>query len=195
MKPRHIWAVGRNYIDHAKEMKADLPKEPLIFLKAGGCASSGDKIRLPKWSKEIHHEIELALKFDADLQFSEFALAIDLTERAVQAEAKTKGLPWTMAKSFTGACPITAFKKFSSLADLEGLSVELEVNGTLRQKGFIKDFIFPIPVLRDYVVERFPVEEGDWLLTGTPAGVAQLKKGDTAKGRIPGRIEITWTVD
>jgi len=194
MKPRHIWAVGRNYLDHAKEMKAELPKEPMIFLKAGGCASTGDEITLPPWSKEVHHEIELALKFDANLQFAEFALALDLTERALQSEAKARGTPWTLAKSFTGACPITPFKKLPSLAALEEFSLELEVNGRLRQKGFIKDLIFPIPVLRRYVLDHFPVEEGDWFLTGTPAGVGPLKPGDRLTGRIPGEIEATWTV-
>jgi acylpyruvate hydrolase len=195
MKPRNIWAVGRNYLDHAKEMKADLPKAPLIFLKSGGCASFGDKVILPAWASEVHHEIELALKFDRQLEFSEFALALDLTERALQSEAKTKGLPWTTAKSFIGACPITPFKKINDLSALDAFSVELEINGTLKQKGFTKDFIFSIPVLREHLLRHFPVEEGDWLLTGTPAGVGPLKKGDTLIGRIPGQIEFNWTVE
>lgn len=194
MKPRHIWAVGRNYLKHAQEMKAELPKEPMIFLKAGGCAITGEKISLPAWSKEVHHEIELALKFDANLQFSEFALALDLTERVLQSEAKAKGLPWSMAKSFTGACPISNFKKITSTTKLETLSLELEVNGQLKQKGFLKDLIFPIPLLRQYVLDHFPVEEGDWFLTGTPEGVGPLKRGDHVKGRIPGEIEASWLV-
>lgn len=194
MKPRHIWAVGRNYADHAKEMKAALPKEPLIFLKGGGSASSSEVISLPSWTQDVHHEIELALKFDGNLEFSEFALANDLTERHFQSEAKKSGLPWTLAKSFIGSCPISPFMPLPNLDVITNFSIELEVNGQIRQKSQLTAMIFTPEVLREYLLARFPVEPGDWLLTGTPEGVGPIRDGDRLVGRIPGQIEIHWSV-
>jgi 2-keto-4-pentenoate hydratase/2-oxohepta-3-ene-1,7-dioic acid hydratase in catechol pathway len=194
MEPRNIWAVGRNYVNHAVEMKAEVPSEPMIFLKAGGCANPGSEILLPSWVSEVHYEVELALKFDKRLEFSEFALALDLTERKLQSAAKAKGTPWTIAKSFLGACPISAFKKLGNTNEIEEFSIELEVNGVLKQKGFLRDLVFSAPVLREFLCKHFPVEEGDWLLTGTPAGVGPMKSGDRLLGRIPGLIEAVWNV-
>jgi len=192
--PRNIWAVGRNYVNHALEMKAELPSQPMIFLKSGGCANPGREIVLPSWVTEVHYEVELALKFDHRLEFSEFALALDLTERKLQSEAKAKGTPWTIAKSFQGACPISPFKRLESLGEIEQLSIELEVNGTLKQKGALRDLVFSPSILRDYLCKHFPVEDGDWLLTGTPAGVGPMKSGDRLLGRISGHLETLWMV-
>ena len=86
---RNIWAAGRNYGDHAKELGNDVPTEPIIFLKAGSCAFFGQEIALPSWAQEVHHEIELALKFDANLEISHFGLALDLTERKLQNHLKS----------------------------------------------------------------------------------------------------------
>ncbi len=194
MKPRNIWAVGRNYVNHAAEMKAEVPSEPMIFLKSGGCANFGSEIMLPPWVSEVHYEIELALKFDHDLEFTEFALALDLTERHLQSAAKAKGTPWTIAKSFLGACPISPFQKLTNVSEIEKLTIELEVNGALKQKGALRDLVFSASTLRDYLRKHFPIEEGDWLLTGTPAGVGPMKSGDRLLGRIPGHVEAKWTV-
>ena len=92
---KNIWAVCRNYADHAAEMKAEAPQSPFFFLKAGSTNESGSKIKLPRWSKDVHHELEIAYKIDEDLSFSHITLALDLTARDTQADAKAKGLPWT----------------------------------------------------------------------------------------------------
>src|SRR5687768_621050 len=100
---QNIWCIGRNYGAHAKELGNAIPEKPLVFLKAGSCVvESGKSFELPSWSYQIHHEVELALRFDKDLNISSACVAIDLTARDLQDDAKKKGLPWTQAKSFRG---------------------------------------------------------------------------------------------
>lgn len=181
---RNIWAVGRNYAEHAKELGNDVPSEPLIFLKAGSCAVFTPQIPWPSWTKELHHEIELALEFGQDLQFSRAALALDLTDRAAQNRLKAKGQPWTLAKSFLGACPLSATLPWAQIATEKELGLSLKVNGELRQEGLISQMIFPPEVLRQYVLKHFPVVPGDFLLTGTPAGVGPLHPGDQLEAQL-----------
>src|SRR3989338_8387796 len=105
---RNIWSIGRNYAEHAKELGNEVPAEPLIFLKAGSSAvlNSAD-FSLPSWATDIHHEVELALQFNDQLEISKAAVALDLTERTLQSKLKAKGSPWTLAKSFTNSCPVS----------------------------------------------------------------------------------------
>ena len=111
---QNIWCVGRNYAEHAKELGNAVPnsatEEPMIFLKAGSTVVMNDgRFALPKFSQDIHHECEVAYKFDQHLQLTEMTLALDLTARDVQAKLKTAGHPWTLAKSFKASCPIGPF--------------------------------------------------------------------------------------
>lgn len=171
-----FWCVGRNYADHAKELNNPIPAKPLIFIKAGSCATLGDRIQWPAWATDVHHELELALRFNANLEFDEMALALDLTERTLQSALKKAGEPWTLAKSFTGAAPLSA--SIPVRTDWDRLEIELRVNGELRQKGSPSQMIFSPALLRAYLLAHFPVAPGDWLLTGTPAGVGPLRAGD-----------------
>lgn len=192
---RNIWAVGRNYADHAKELGNDVPVKPLIFLKAGSSASvNSTEIILPHWTEEVHHEVELILKFSSHLHIIEGAVALDLTERNLQNEAKKAGLPWTLAKSFDGSCPISSFFSVRHLENLKDLTLRLWVNDELRQEGNTKQMIFDCAQLVDYVKGHFPVCHGDLLLTGTPAGVGPLKDGDKVRAEIQGEISHTWLV-
>lgn len=191
----NIWCVGRNYADHAKELGNDVPSEPLIFLKAGRCVTTGEDISLPPWSTDVHHELEIALRFDGALALSAAALALDLTERAAQNRLKAKGQPWTLAKSFRGACPLTPAVPLQNFSDLR---LWLKVNGELRQEGHSSHMIFSPETLRAFVVERFPVEKGDWLLTGTPAGVGPLHRGDVLEAALENKglsvINARWRI-
>lgn len=195
MMIRNIWAIGRNYADHAKELGNDLPTEPLIFLKAGSCASiNSTDIELPHWVEEVHHEVELALKFNSQLQIFEAAVALDLTERKLQTAAKKAGMPWTLAKSFTESCPVSSFFAVKNLEMLENLKISLWVNDELRQSGNTEQMIFKPAQILEYLFERFPVCGGDLLLTGTPAGVGPLQRGDKVKAQIEGHITHIWQV-
>lgn len=195
MTPKNIWAIGRNYADHAKELGNEVPTEPLIFLKAGSCAVlQGADFALPSWAQEVHHEVELALKFNDQLKVDQAALALDLTERALQQKLKAKGSPWTLAKSFTQSCPLSAFFAVNSLEELRKLEISLTVNGELRQRGNTSQMIFSFEQQLNYVLEHFPVCPGDLLLTGTPAGVASLKRGDHLVAELSGKIRQQWKV-
>lgn len=194
MTTKNIWAVGRNYIDHAKEMNAEIPTEPLIFLKAGSTLNTNSKIILPKWSEQVHHEIEIALKVDADLNFCAIALAIDLTARDLQAQAKKNGAPWTQSKSFSGACPVSAWIPIKDIENLaKHLSFALLKNNQLVQAAKMTEMIFSAPVILDYIKKYFPLCENDIILTGTPAGVAQLRSGDQIVANLYNTLQQSGT--
>jgi acylpyruvate hydrolase len=192
---RNIWAVGRNYEHHAKELGNPVPTTPFIFLKAGSSASvNSTEIVLPHFAQEIHHEVELALKFSSHLHVVEAAVALDLTDRPVQIEAKKLAHPWTLAKSFHNACAVSSFFRVKSLSDLQDLEIKLWVNDDLRQQGRTSEMIFGIDQLIEFVKIHFPVCPGDLLLTGTPKGVGPLRHGDVVKAQIHGQITHTWKV-
>jgi acylpyruvate hydrolase len=142
----------------------------------------------------VHFELELALRFDNFLRVKEAALALDLTERIQQAEAKRQGLPWTLAKSFDEACPMSPPFLFSSLETLKKKPYRLWINDELKQETTAESMIFSLEYLIDYVQDLFPVCGGDFLLTGTPKGVGPLKAGDKVKVQMEGEITHIWTV-
>jgi 2-keto-4-pentenoate hydratase/2-oxohepta-3-ene-1,7-dioic acid hydratase in catechol pathway len=195
---QNIWAVGRNYAEHAKELGNDLPTEPLVFLKAGSCATSAlNEIHLPQEKNQIaniHHEVELALQFDQNLEIHSACVALDLTDRTRQDQLKAKGQPWTLAKSFKGACPISSFFKVESLSELNDLEIILKINGALRQKCRTSQMIFSLEDIVDFVRYHFPVVPGDLLLTGTPSGVGAIKPHDLVYAEICGKISHQWLV-
>lgn len=190
---QNIWAVGRNYADHAKELGNAVPTEPMIFLKAGSTATFGNTIQIPSWQPQIHHEVELALHFGKDLKIDAAAIALDLTDRDKQNELKAKGHPWTLAKSFKGSCPLSDFFPVHGLDELKNLEISLKVNGELRQKGSTSQMIFSLETLIEFVLKHFPVRPGDLLLTGTPAGVASFKSGDILEAEVHGKVKLLWT--
>src|SRR4051812_7033535 len=190
---RNIWAVGRNYADHAKELGHKVPTEPLIFLKAGSCAFFGTEISLPTWTQEIHHEVEMAIQLGEDLMISSYGLALDLTERKIQKHLKANGQPWTLAKSFSNSCPLSRFMAVTEVTALKSLPLALEINGEAKQNGNTADMIFPLERLLDFIKVHFPVCPGDLILTGTPSGVGPLHRGDKIVAQL-GSIRHTWSV-
>jgi acylpyruvate hydrolase len=191
---QNIWCVGRNYAEHAKELGNEIPTEPLIFLKAGSTATLSSKdLHLPFWIEEVHHEVELALQFDENLQIDEACIALDLTDRAKQNSLKAKGQPWTLAKSFKEACPLSPFFPVNDLEELKNLDISLKIQGEIRQQGNTEQFIFGLERLLDFVRQHFPVVPGDLLLTGTPSGVGPIRRGDVLKAEIKGKMKHTWT--
>lgn len=203
---RNIWAVGRNYADHAKELGNSVPtpnEVPLIFLKAGSSicfptkktnTESNGQIKLPNFSNDIHHELEIAFVYDSDYRFRELALALDLTARDLQNDLKSKGQPWTLAKSFIGSCPIGPICNITDMNSIQDLRFQLQVNGEIRQSGHAANMIYSIEYLRKYVLDRFPVQPGDLLLTGTPQGVGPILPGDFLQAELFGYSKMTWTV-
>jgi acylpyruvate hydrolase len=176
---QNIWAVGRNFAEHAKEMKSEVPTSPLFFLKAGSCAETSSKIQLPSWSNDIQHELELAFWLDENLNYSHITLALDLTARDAQSLAKSKGQPWTRSKSFKSACPLGSWINLKDVASLETLQFQLVKNKETVQVGHFKDMIFKPDQLLEHVKNFYPVCPHDVILTGTPEGVGPIKSGDT----------------
>lgn len=191
---KNIWAVGRNYADHAKELGNPLPIEPLFFLKAGSCIQHGSTLFLAQGLGEVHHEVELALRFDASLNLKAFTVALDLTDRTAQQQAKQSGLPWTKAKSFRGACVISEWLPFKDSEDFYRQDIELKVNGAVRQKCSLTAMIFKPKDLLPHLKAVYPVEPGDILLTGTPQGVGRLQHGDFIETRIGSQLSASWEV-
>ncbi|PVU90930.1 hypothetical protein BB559_003484 [Furculomyces boomerangus] len=185
---RKIIAIGKNYVDHAKEMNSLPPKEPMFFLKpTTSYISSPGKILLPK-GQLIHHEIEMGVvigkggrDIPADNAFdhvSGYTLALDLTARDLQDFAKKKGYPWTMSKGFDHFTPISSFISKEKIKDPNNVRVWTSVNGKVRQDDSTSLMIFKIPTLIEYVSKVMTLEEGDLILTGTPKGVGPVESGD-----------------
>lgn len=186
---RKLICIGRNYADHAKEMKADVPKVPMFFLKPSTAViGNGGTIIIPPISNDLHHEVELTVLLgkggkniaqgDAMEYVAGYGIGLDMTLRDVQAEAKKKGLPWTLAKGFDTSAPLSSFVPAASVPDPHALNVTLTVNGATRQHSTTANFIFTIDTLLSYVSQYITLEPGDIFFTGTPEGVAQTVSGD-----------------
>lgn len=184
-----IICIGRNYAEHAKELKNDLPTEPVVFLKPDtALIPKKQPFFIPEFSKEVHFETELVIKIDrigkhiapkfAHKYFSEVSLGIDFTARDLQQSLKQKGLPWEKAKAFDGSAPVGKFVSKESLPSLDQLNFELKINGEQRQLGNTKDMIFSVEEIIAYVSKFFTLKIGDLIFTGTPAGVGKVEKDD-----------------
>ncbi|GBG78327.1 hypothetical protein CBR_g26355 [Chara braunii] len=200
-----IIAVGRNYAAHAKELGNEVPKEPVLFLKpTSSYVRKGGVIEVPPGVDSLDHEVELGVvisKKGRDIptevamdHVAGYAVALDMTARSIQNEAKAKGLPWTVAKGYDTFTPISDFlpkKKVPSPNDLE---LWCKVDDTLKQKGNTKDMIFDIPFLINYISKIMTLEEGDIILTGTPPGVGPVKPGQHITAGITGYLEMGFPV-
>jgi 2-keto-4-pentenoate hydratase/2-oxohepta-3-ene-1,7-dioic acid hydratase in catechol pathway len=200
-----ILCIGRNYVDHIKELGNDMPERPVIFMKpASSVIGEGEQIVIPSYSNDCHHEAELALLIgtggkdiavdDALGHVGGYGVAIDLTLRDVQAEQKKKGLPWEIAKGFDTACPLSAFVPASRVSDPQDLRITLSVNGEPRQDGSTGLMIHRIPELISYLSSVFTLSPGDIILTGTPAGVGPIKSGDSVVAEISAVGKLTVSV-
>lgn len=198
-----IICIGRNYAAHAKEMKADLPKEPVFFMKPDTAVLKDPDFYLPDFTQDLHHEIELVLKISkagkhieekfAGNYYEEIGLGIDFTARDLQQKCKEKGLPWEIAKSFDNSAPIGKFISKAKL-DLNNISFELKVNGESRQVGNSSDLIFTFDKVIAYVSRFISLKTGDLIYTGTPEGVGSVKIGDKLEGSLNGETFLNLNI-
>lgn len=184
-----IICIGRNYAEHAKEMKAAVPTEPVFFMKPDtALIKDNEPFYYPDFSKEIHHEVELVIKISragkhiepefAHKYYEEIGIGIDFTARDIQAKCKEKGLPWEKAKSFDGSAPIGNFVNKRTFTDLNNINFELTINGKSVQKGNTKDLLFSFDKVISYISKFVTLKTGDLIFTGTPEGVGEVKLGD-----------------
>ena len=195
--PGKIICVGRNYAKHIEEMQSERTSDPVLFLKPNSALHPiSEPLPLMRDVGAVHHEIELAVcvaKTATNINEAEamdyvagYGLALDLTLRDMQSKAKQGGLPWAVAKGFDHACPVSPFVPAAQIADPHNLSLRLKRNGEEKQNGTTAHMLFRIPALLAYASRFFTLEEGDLLLTGTPAGVGPLLPGDTIEAHIDG---------
>jgi uncharacterized protein (TIGR00369 family) len=198
-----IVAVGRNYVEHKKEMGSGPGAPPVLFLKpAGALLHEGEPIRLPAGHGEVHHEVELVVAIGRggtaipETQALDhvlgYAVGLDLTLREVQARAKQRGEPWSVAKGFDGSAPVSSYVRRGELGDGSGLDIRLEVNGEVRQHGNTSEMEHGVPALVALVSRCFTLDPGDLIFTGTPAGVGPLQPGDRIEATVEhvGRLRL-----
>ena len=187
-----IICIGRNYVDHAKELNNPVPTKPLVFMKPSTALVKDHRpFYYPEWSDEIHYECEVVLKIgkpgksiaqkDALDYIEQISLGLDYTARDIQRKCKEKGHPWEIAKSFDFSAPVGEFKSFEKYRGHD-VKFHLNKNGETVQKGDTKDLIFSFEHLISYTSQFFTLKKGDLIFTGTPAGVGEIKKGDIFEG-------------
>jgi 2-keto-4-pentenoate hydratase/2-oxohepta-3-ene-1,7-dioic acid hydratase in catechol pathway len=184
-----ILCLGQNYAAHAKEMKADTPTVPVVFLKPStALLDSGGTVRLPVMSRDVHHEVEMVIvigksgsRIDTHQAMdvvAGYAVGLDMTMRDVQADAKKRGHPWAVAKGFDTSAPLSPAVPKDLIADPHTLDISLRVNGSIRQSSNTGLMLFRVPDIIAYLSSVFTLEEGDLIFTGTPEGVGPVRPGD-----------------
>lgn len=187
--------LARTYKKHAEEMSSELPKEPLLFLKPNSSVIfNGDTIKIPKMSKCIHHEVELGVvigkkcknipKKDAMDFVLGYLVALDITARDIQSELKKKGWPWGIAKGFDTFAPISDVVLKKDVPNPQNLDIFLKVNNEMKQSSNTNNMIFSIEEIIQYISKIMTLEKGDLIMTGTPEGVGEIKKGDVIKAEL-----------
>lgn len=192
-----IFCIGRNYIDHAKELNNPVPSEPLIFMKPSTALLVNNKpFYHPDFSDNIHYEGEIVLRICkngrsvqpefASRYYDAVAFGIDFTARDVQDKLKAKGQPWEIAKGFDRSAPISRFVLLEELKNPKDIHFQLKKNGTVVQDGHTRDLIFSFDTLICHISRYFTLHKGDYVFTGTPAGVGPVQIGDLLEGSIEG---------
>jgi 2-keto-4-pentenoate hydratase/2-oxohepta-3-ene-1,7-dioic acid hydratase in catechol pathway len=189
-----IICIGRNYAEHAKELKNEVPDEPVVFMKPPSALLVNNKpFYYPEFSNDIHYEAEIVLKICkngrhvqpefADDYYDQIGLGIDFTARDLQAKCKEKGHPWEIAKGFDGSAVLGNFVPIEQV-DRQAIEFELRKNGDVVQHGNTKDMLFSFADIIVYLSKFFRLQIGDYIYTGTPAGVGPIRIGDKLEGFI-----------
>lgn len=185
-----IICIGRNYVNHAKELGNPVPDEPVVFIKPDSATLQTEKpFFIPEFTQDVHHELEIVVKINrvgkhiqqkfAHKYYNSISVGIDFTARDLQAKLKAKGLPWEKAKAFDGSAPVGKFIKLSDSQDIGNIDFSLTKNGELVQQGNTKEMMFSVDQIIEHVSKYFTLKIGDLIYTGTPSGVGRVEMGDT----------------
>ena len=196
-----IVCLARNYVDHIRELGNETPTQPVLFMKpSSSVIGDGEVIRIPCFSQECHHEVELALLIGGggkDIPEDEalghiagYGVALDMTLRDVQSELKKKGLPWDISKGFDTSCPLSEFVAIEEVGDPQTLRLRLAINGEVRQDGTTDHMINSVRRIVSHVSTIFTLEPGDVILTGTPSGVGPVRPGDRLEAELAGLVKL-----
>lgn len=190
-----IICVGRNYVEHIKELNNEAPNDPVLFLKPDtSILLKKQPFFIPEFSNEVHHEVEILVKINrigkhidrkfAHKYYDEIGLGIDFTARDLQSKLKEKGLPWEKAKAFDGAAVVGKFLEKNDFKNVDNINFRLEKNDKVQQKGNTSLMLWKIDTLIEYISKYFTLKIGDIIFTGTPSGVSKVNSNDTLKGFI-----------
>ncbi len=200
-----IYCVGRNYAEHAREMGHDPDREPpFFFMKpADAIVPNGATIPYPKMTKDLHHEIEMIVaigKGGSNIPVDKaldhvfgYGVGLDMTRRDLQGEAKKMGRPWEMGKAFDDSAPCTALKTVAMVGHPAKGAIWLKINGQVKQKGDLADLIWNVPETIAYLSNLITLRPGDIIMSGTPAGVGPVQRGDKLEGHVEGVGDLTIT--
>ena len=202
---RRVYCIGRNYAAHAIEMGHDPDREPpFFFQKNPNNLTSSGIFPYPLQSEDVHHEVEIAVMLKSggtniavgdalDLVFG-YALSLDMTRRDLQGVQKKMGRPWEIGKAFEHSAPTGPIHPVSEVGHLDKGRITLTVNDELRQEGDMNQMIWKVPEIIAYLSEYFELAAGDVILSGTPAGVGPVKRGDTMIAEAEGLGSMTVSV-
>lgn len=200
-----IICIGRNYVDHAKELNNAVPTEPVFFLKPDtALVKNNEPFYIPAFSNNIHHEVEIVLqickmgkhieeKF-AHKYYDKISVGIDFTARDVQDKCKEKGLPWEKAKAFDSSAPLGEMLALIDISNLNSIPFHLKINGEIRQQGNTEQMLFSFDKIIAYVSQFVTLKTGDLIYTGTPAGVGQVHIGDRLQAYIGDKLLLDFEV-
>lgn len=202
---RRVYCIGRNYAAHAVEMGHDPDREPpFFFQKNPDDLNTTGKFPYPPQSSDVHHEAEVAvflksggtnipLESALDHVYG-YALSLDMTRRDLQGVAKKMGRPWEIGKAFDASAPVGPIHKVEEVGHLESGALTFKVNGELKQEGDLNQMIWKVPEMISYLSEYYTLAPGDVILSGTPAGVGPVKKGDEMTIEVEGLGSMTVVV-
>lgn len=200
-----IICIGRNYVDHTKELNNAVPTEPVFFLKPDtALIKNNEPFYIPSFSNNVHHEVEIVLqvckmgkhieeKF-ANKYYDKITVGIDFTARDMQEQCKEKGLPWEKAKAFDGSAPIGEMLAVTEIKNSNSIPFHLKVNGELRQQGNTENMLFSFDKIIAYISQFVTLKTGDLIYTGTPAGVGQVHIGDKLQAYIGDTLLLDFEV-
>jgi 2-keto-4-pentenoate hydratase/2-oxohepta-3-ene-1,7-dioic acid hydratase in catechol pathway len=200
-----VVCVGRNYLQHIKELENEVPSIPLLFIKSStALCSLNEPVLIPKNLGPCHNELEVAILIkntlsnatEQDIEDAIWGvgLGLDLTLRDVQSALKKQGHPWERAKSFDNSCPMSQFVFKDKVEKLSEVVFSLNVNNEIRQQGNSQEMLFSINKLLVNISNAFTLLPGDIVMTGTPKGVASLSAGDKLIIDLYGHFSITTNV-
>ncbi len=202
---RRVYCVGRNYADHAIEMGHDPSREPPFFFQknADNLLAGGD-FPYPPLSSDVHHEVELVIALKSggnDIPFQAaldciygYGVGIDFTRRDLQTTAKKAGRPWEVAKAFEHSAPVSALMPAARIGHPSAGAIWLDVNGKRAQTGDMDQMIWKIPEIIVELSKLFTLAPGDVILTGTPAGVGPVERGDHVTCGIDGVATLSLNI-
>jgi fumarylpyruvate hydrolase len=202
---RRIFCVGRNYVEHQKEMGGDGREQPFFFLKAAhSLVPAGTDVHYPAKTANFHYETEMVVAIgkqgrriaakDATSHIFGYGIGQDLTRRDLQQIGKDKGRPWDFGKDFDESAPCSALVPAAKVGHPAKGAIWLNVNGKQRQKADLADMIWSVPEQIEYLSQYYTLETGDLIYSGTPAGVGPVQPGDELHCGVDGVAELRFKI-